>query len=117
MKTNKPSSIDEYIAGFPEDIRQMLELIRQTVKQAAPQAEEAIKYNMPAFVLKKNLVYFAAFKNHIGFFPAPTNDDEYKNDLSGYKTGKGSVQFPMNKPMPLDLVTKIVKWRMAKLNG
>lgn len=117
MRTNKPSSIDEYIAGFPEDIQQMLEMIRKTVKEAAPEAEEAIKYNMPAFVLKKNLVYFAAFKNHIGFFPAPANDDQYKKDLSGYKTGKGSVQFPMNKPMPLDLVTKIVKWRIAKLNG
>lgn len=117
MKTAKPENIDAYIAGFPDDVQKALGLVRKTVRQAAPEAKETIKYNMPAFTLGKNLVYFAAFKNHIGFYPAPTDDPDYKNDLAGYKTGKGSVQFPLDKPMPLDLVVKIVNWRIKRLNG
>lgn len=117
MKTVKPENIDAYIAGFPDEVQKSLELVRKTVKQTAPVAEETIKYNMPAFTLGKNLVYFAAFKNHIGFYPAPTDDPDYKNDLAGYKTGKGSVQFPLDKPMPLDLIVKIVNWRIKRLNG
>ncbi|HKG06225.1 MAG TPA: DUF1801 domain-containing protein [Pedobacter sp.] len=114
MKTKKPYTIDEYLSDFPKEIRIVLELIRKTVQDAAPQAMEAIKYNMPAFTYKGNLVYFAAFKHHIGFYPAPTNDDNFLKDLSGYKTGKGSIQFPLDKPMPLELIVKIVKWRIAK---
>lgn len=117
MKTAKPENIDAYIAGFPGDVQKSLELVRKTVKQAAPGAEETIKYNMPAFTTGKNLVYFAAFKNHIGFYPAPTDDPDYKNDLAGYKTGKGSVQFPLDRPMPLGLIVKIVNWRLKRLNG
>lgn len=117
MKTVKPASIDAYIAGFPDDVQKPLELVRKAVKQAAPGARETIKYNMPAFTMGKNLVYFAAFKNHIGFYPAPTDNPEYENDLAGYKTGKGSVQFPMDKPMPVELIIKIVNWRIKRLNG
>lgn len=111
----KPATIDEYISRFPKETGEVLELIRKTVLDTVPQAKEAIKYNMPAFTTDKgNLVYFAAFKNHIGFYPAPTADKNYQNDLAGYKTGKGSVQFPLNRPMPLDLIVKIVKWRMKR---
>jgi uncharacterized protein YdhG (YjbR/CyaY superfamily) len=114
MTTTRPKDIDEYIAGFPENIQKILEQIRATVKKAAPDAEETIKYAMPTFTLNGNLVYFAAFKNHIGFYPAPTGDEAFKKDLSVYKTGKGSVQFPIDKPMPLNLITKIVKLRVKK---
>jgi len=117
MKTAKSASIDAYIAEFPDDVQKSLELVRKTVKQAAPGARETIKYNMPAFTMGKNLVYFAAFKNHIGFYPAPTGNPDYENDLAGYKTGKGSVQFPLDQPMPLDLIVKIVNWRLKHLNG
>ena len=117
MKTAKPASIDAYIAGFPDDVQKSLELVRKTVKQIAPGAQETIKYNMPAFTMGKNLVYFAAFKNHIGFYPAPTGNPDYENDLAEYKTGKGSVQLPLDRPMPLDLIVKIVNWRLKHLNG
>jgi uncharacterized protein YdhG (YjbR/CyaY superfamily) len=114
MKTLQYIDIDDYIARFPADIRELLEQVRQAVLQAAPGAQETIKYNMPAFTLNGELVYFAAFKRHIGFFPAPTGVPEFEADLSKYKTGKGSVQFPLNKPMPLNLITRIVKYRMQK---
>jgi len=106
--------IDSYIAGFPEDIRERLEQVRATIRKAAPQAEEAIKYAMPTFVLNGNLVHFAAFKNHIGFYPAPTGMAAFKKDLAPYHTGKGSVQFPLDKPVPLSLITKIVKMRVEE---
>jgi len=106
--------IDSYIAGFPEDIRERLEQVRATIRKAAPQAEEAIKYAMPTFVLNGNLVHFAAFKNHIGFYPAPTGMAAFKKDLAPYHTGKGSVQFPLDKPVPLSLITKIVKMRVQE---
>ncbi|WP_153796664.1 iron chaperone [Foetidibacter luteolus] len=114
MVPNAAKNIDEYIAGFPEDIQARLQLIRQTVKKAAPDAVEAIKYAMPAFVLKGNLVFFAAFKNHIGFYPAPTGNPAFAKDLAIYKTGKGSVQFPLEQPVPLDLITRIVKLRIRQ---
>lgn len=113
MKTTF-NDIDEYIAGFPKDIQKILEQIRRTIKQAAPGAEEAIKYAIPTFVLNGNLVHFAACKNHIGFYATPTGSEAFKKDLSVYKTGKGSVQFPLNKPMPLELITKMVKFRVAE---
>ncbi len=111
--TTKLNNIDEYIADFSKDIQKVLEQIRVTIKKAAPEAEETIKYAMPTFTLKGNLVHFAAFKNHIGFYPAPTENEAFKKDLSVYKTGKGSVQFPLDKPMPLNLITKIVKLRIS----
>ncbi len=113
MKTTKPTSIDEYIAGFPEDTRKVLEQIRATIKKAAPEAEETISYAIPTFTLSgKNLVHFAAFKNHIGFYATPTGHEAFKEELSVYKQGKGSVQFSLDKPMPLDLITRIVKFRI-----
>jgi len=114
MKTTKASTIDEYIAGFPEEVQAVLEQIRATVKEVVPQAAETIKYDMPTFVLNGNLVHFAAFKKHIGFYPAPTGDPAFEEELSGYKQGKGSVQFPLDQPMPLNLIIKIVKDRVKK---
>ena len=108
------NSIDEYIATFPADIQKLLQEIRAVIKSAAPDAEEKISYQMPTFFLKGNLVYFAAFKNHIGFYPAPTGIETFAQDLSQYKGAKGSVQFPLDEPMPLDLITKIVKYRVAE---
>jgi uncharacterized protein YdhG (YjbR/CyaY superfamily) len=108
------NSIDEYIATCPTEIQKILQEIRAVIKSAAPDAEEKISYQMPTFFLKGNLVYFAAFKNHIGFYPAPTGIDAFAQELSQYKGAKGSVQFPINQPMPLDLITKIVKYRVAE---
>ena len=107
-------NIDEYIAAYPEDIQQMLQSIRNTVHKAAPMAEEAIKYAIPTFVLNGNLVHFAAFKNHIGFYPAPQGLEAFKEELSKYKGSKGAVQFPLDKPMPLALISRIVKYRVKK---
>jgi len=116
METSKANSIDEYIAGFPDGVQQLLETVRTTIRQAAPEAEETISYAIPTFTLnKKNLVHFAGFKSHIGFYPAPTGSEAFKEELSGYKTGKGSVQFPLNKPMPLELIGKIVRFRVKEI--
>lgn len=111
---SKPKNIDEYIKGFPKDIQKILEEIRLTIKKAAPGAEETIKYDMPTFTFKGNLVHFAAFKNHIGFYPAPTDNEAFNKDLAPFKTGKGSVQFPLDQAMPLNLISKIVKVRQQK---
>ena len=108
------NTIDEYISGFPDDIQTLLQQIRVTIREAAPEAEEAIKYAMPTFVLNGNLVHFAAFKHHIGFYPVPSGIEEFKKELSVYKGAKGSVQFPLDQPMPLELITKIVKFRMSE---
>ncbi len=109
--------IDEYIAGFPEEIQKMLQQIRATIKEVAPKAEEAIKYAIPTFVLNgKNLVHFAAFKSHIGFYPTPAGIESFQQELSTYKQGKGSVQFPLEKPMPLKLITEIVKFNMMHIS-
>lgn len=117
MKSSKavPDTIDEYIAGFPAGIQQLLEQVRATIKKAAPEAEETISYAMPAFRYQgKGLVYFSAFKEHIGFYPIPSGMKAFKKELSSYKTGKGSVQFPLDKPMPLKLITDIVKFRVKE---
>ena len=106
------NSIDEYIGTFPQEIQTLLEQVRATIRQAAPEAEEAIKYAMPTFVLNGNLVHFAAFKHHIGFYPVPSGIEAFKEELSVYKGAKGSVQFPLNQPMPLELISKIVKFRV-----
>jgi len=107
-------TIDEYISEFPKETQKILQQIRKTVRQAAPQAVEAIKYNIPTFVLGGNLVHFGAFKNHIGFYPAPTGIKKFEKELSVYKQGKGSAQFPLDAPMPLDLITKIVEFRVKQ---
>jgi uncharacterized protein YdhG (YjbR/CyaY superfamily) len=107
-------TIDGYIAAFPEDIQRILEELRQAIKDAAPKAEEAISYQMPAFKQNGILVYFAAFKNHIGFFPTSSGVEAFKEDLSGYETSKGTIRFPLDKPIPLDLVNKIVRYRVKE---
>ena len=106
--------INEFIADFPEDIQLILEKIRATIQQAAPDAKEAIKYGMPTFVLNGNLVHFAAYKNHIGFYPAPTGIDAFIEELAQYRTGKGTIQFPIDKPIPYDLIAKVVKFRVEE---
>lgn len=109
MKNAAPD-IDTYIAEFPEDVQARLQEVRATIRKAAPEATEAIKYAIPTFVLKGNLVHFAAFKSHIGFYPAPTGIKAFEKELSVYKQGKGSVQFPLDQPMPLALITRIVEY-------
>ncbi len=105
------TTIDEYIAMFPEDVQKKLQEVRKTIHAAAPEAKERISYKMPAFTLDGNLVYFAAFKSHIGFYPIPLGMEAFKEDLSKYKQGKGSVQFPLDEPLPLDLIRRIVIFR------
>lgn len=114
MQTKVPLTIDEYIAGFPPEIQEILQKIRATVHQAAPNATEAIAYQMPTFKLEGNLVHFAAFKNHIGFYPVPTGIEKFKKELSPYKTSKGAVQFPLDQRIPFALITKIVKFRVKE---
>ncbi len=109
-----PQTIDAYIAGFPEDVQVVLQLIRQTIHETAPEATEAISYQMPTFKLHGNLVHFGAFKNHIGFYPVPSGMEAFKDELAGYKQGKGSVQFPLDKPMPLDLIRRMVRFRVEE---
>lgn len=107
-------SIDQYIGTFPEDVQKILKQVRQTIKEAAPDAEETINYQIPTFKLNGNLVHFAAFNNHIGFYPAPSGLKAFKKELSDYKSSKGSVQFPLDKPIPLSLIKKIVKFRVKE---
>ena len=116
MKTNAttPKDIDEYIARFPRDVQEKLEQIRKTVRKAAPDAEEAISYQIPTFTLHGNLVHFAAFKEHIGFYPAPRGNEQFRQELSAYEGGKGTVRFPLDKPIPFDLITKMVKFRVEE---
>lgn len=109
-----PKTIDEYIAGFPKNIQAILQKIRETIHAAAPEAEEAIAYQMPTFRFNGNLVHFAAFKNHIGFYPIPSGIEKFKDELSVYKQGKGSVQFPLDRPIPYDLIRKIVEFRVEE---
>ncbi len=112
--TAEPQTIDEYIAGYPEDVQAILSKIRATIREEAPEAEETIKYRMPTFMLDGNLVYFAAFKNHVGFYPIPTGIEKFKKELSAYKTARGSVQFPLDKPIPYALIRKIVRFRVKE---
>lgn len=111
---NIAASIDAYIADFPEDVQAILQEVRATIRKAAPEATEDIKYAIPTFILNGNLVHFAAFKQHIGFYPAPTGIAAFEKELSVYKQGKGSIQFPLDSPMPLALITKIVKYRVQE---
>jgi uncharacterized protein YdhG (YjbR/CyaY superfamily) len=114
MTTNRTkfNDIDKYIAAFPKDTQELLEQLRATIRKAAPEAEEVISYQMPAFKLQGMLVYFAGHKNHIGFYPGASGIEAFKKELSDYKGAKGSVQFPPDKPLPLGLITKIVKFRV-----
>ena len=114
MTKNIPNEIDTYIANFPEEIQTLLQQMRATIQEAAPDATEAFSYQMPTFKLNGNLVHFAAFKKHIGFYPVPSGIEAFKDELSVYKQGKGSVQFPLDQPLPLTLITKIVKFRVAE---
>ena len=114
METKKPENIDEYIGGFPNDVQEILEKVRMTIQKAAPLAQEKISYSMPAFDQNGIVVYFAAFKNHIGLYALPTGHEAFKEELSQYKSGKGSVQFPFTKPMHYDLIAKIVKFRVKE---
>jgi uncharacterized protein YdhG (YjbR/CyaY superfamily) len=113
MRTNQttPKTIDEYIAGFPKEVQEILVKIRMTIRKAAPGAEEAIKYQLPTFTLKGNLVHFGAFKKHIGFYPTSTGTRAFKRELSVYEGAKGSVKFPLDRPIPFALISKIVKFR------
>lgn len=108
------NEVDNYINGFPEDIQKILRQVRETIRNAAPDATETISYTMPTFVLNGNLVHFAAYKNHIGFYPVPSGIEAFKEELSVYKGAKGSVQFPLDKPMPLGLIERIVKFRVQE---
>ena len=114
MLNIKAGNIDEFIAAYPKDIQQMLKELRTTIKKAAPEAEEAIKYGIPTFVQNGNLVHFAAYKEHIGFYPAPSAIREFKKELSKYGQSRGAIRFPLDKPLPLSLVTKMVKFRVKE---
>ncbi len=108
-----PTDIDEYISGFPKEVQALLEKMRGTIRKAAPEAQETISYNVPAFTLGgKKLVWFAAFKSHVGFYPGAAAIAAFKEELSRYKTARGSAQFPFKDPLPLDLVSRIVKFRV-----
>jgi uncharacterized protein YdhG (YjbR/CyaY superfamily) len=108
------TTIDEYINSCPEEVRATLQTLRQTIKEEVPEAEETIKYQMPTFMYHGNLVYFAAFKNHIGFYPTPSGIEATIDEVAIYKTGKGTLQFPLDQPLPLPLIRKIVQFRVQE---
>jgi len=111
-KSTIAKNIDEYIAGCPEDVQLILQKIRSIIREAAPEADETINYAIPTFTLEGNLVHFAAFKKHIGFYPAPSGIEKFKKELSAYEGAKGSVQFPLDQPIPYDLIREIVLFRV-----
>jgi uncharacterized protein YdhG (YjbR/CyaY superfamily) len=114
MAAAKPKDIDAYIAGYPDEVQVLLNEVRATIRRAAPDAIEAIKYGIPTFVQGENLVHFAAFKNHIGFYPAPSGIHAFSSQLAKYESAKGSVQFPLDEPMPLKLIGQIVTFRIKE---
>ena len=116
MTKAKPTSteIDKFISSFPEDVQEILNKIRATIRESAPEAEETINYGIPTFTLKGNLVHFSAFKTHIGFYPTPSGIEKFKNELSKYEGAKGSVKFPLDQPIPYALISKIVKFRVKE---
>lgn len=116
MDKRSYATIDEYISDFPENVAIILNKIRKCVQESAPTAEETISYNMPAFKQQKILVYFAAFKNHIGFYALPSGNEAFQKELKVYKTGRGSIQFPLKKEIPYDLIRKIVKFRVQEIS-
>lgn len=109
-----PQTIDEYIAAFAPEVQALLQQIRTTIRAAAPDAKETIKYQLPTFVLKGNLVHFGAFKKHIGFYPAPSGITRFEKELAGYQRSKGAVQFPLDQPIPFDLIREIVEFRVRE---
>jgi uncharacterized protein YdhG (YjbR/CyaY superfamily) len=112
--TIKPQNIQEYIEKFPIDIQEKLQTLRYTIKEAVPEAKETINYQMPTFVLHGNLVHFAAYKNHIGFYPTPSGIEAFASELSPYESSKGAVKFPIDESLPLDLISQIVKFRVEE---
>ena len=110
----QPETIDDYIARFPRDVQRVLQEVRRAISTAAPGADEAIKYGVPTFVLNGNLVHFAGFKQHVGFYPTPSGIAKFRQELSSYRSAKGSVQFPLEEPMPLDLIRRIVRFRVGE---
>ncbi|MDQ3290123.1 MAG: DUF1801 domain-containing protein [Bacteroidota bacterium] len=115
MTHNKPVSVDEYIAGFPQKTQEVLQQIRATIQKAVPEAKETISYAIPTFTLHGSyLIYFAGFKNHTGIYPVPREDNGFREELALYKGGKGTVQFPLNQPLPMDLITRIVQFRIKE---
>jgi uncharacterized protein YdhG (YjbR/CyaY superfamily) len=110
----KPKNFEEYLISFPAEIQEILLQLRETIKKAAPDSDEAISYGMPSFRQNGRLLYFAAFKHHIGFYPMMTGVEAFKTELSSYKLGKGSIQFPLEDPLPLELITEIVKFRVQE---
>ncbi len=114
MKPQGPKTIDEYIAGFPKNVQSILQDLRQAIRNAAPQAQEVISYQMPAFKQNGTLVWFAAFKNHIGFYPTASAVEAFKEKLSPYETSKGTVKFPINEPIPFDLIKEMVCFRVKE---
>lgn len=116
-KNNSPANIDEYIAAQPDDVQAILRQMRETIRDAAPQAEEAMRYGMPTFRLKGNLVHFAAFKQHVGFYPTPAAIEAFAEQLSAYKTSKGAIQFPLDQPIPYDLVREMTEFRVKQVTG
>ncbi len=113
-KKEAPKTIDEYISAFPPEVQDKLEKIRAVIRANAPAAQEKISYQMPTFYLNGNLVHFAAFKNHIGFYPAPTGIEEFAPELSKYKGAKGSVKFPLSEDPPYDLIARMVRFRVKE---
>ena len=111
---NNYQTIDEYISTFPQKIQDILQKLRQTIRESAPNSEETINYQIPTFKLNGNLVHFAAYKNHIGFYPTPSAINEFREQLSEYEMAKGSVKFPLNKPLPIELIKEIVKFRVKE---
>lgn len=109
-----PTTIDEYIADMPDDIQAILQRIRTTIRKAAPGAQETIKYRMPTFTLHGNLVHFAAFKHHIGFYPTPSGTEKFQKEIARYARAKGSIQFPLSEPIPYGLIRKITKFRVKE---
>jgi uncharacterized protein YdhG (YjbR/CyaY superfamily) len=114
MTEQSPRNIDEYIARFPLEVQEILEKIRATIRAVAPDADEAMNYQIPTFTLNGNLVHFAAFKNHIGFYPTPSGMEKFKDELAGYEGAKGSVQFPLDQPIPYDLIRRIAAFRVEE---
>ena len=114
MNREPPKNIDDYVDRFPKEVQRLLTQMRLTIKQAAPQAKEKISYGIPTLALDGNLVHFAAFKHHIGFYPTPSAITAFGKELSSYKCSKGAVQFPLDEPLPLALVSRMVKFRVTE---
>ena len=115
MERVTPTTIDEYIAGFPQEVQAILQQVRETIREAAPDARETINYGIPTFTLQGgNLVHFAAFKKHIGFYPTPSGIERFKEELLVYEGAKGSVKFPLDQPIPYDLIARIVAFRVEE---